>query len=286
MLGVAAVRPESETRTDGRSSAAPSPAVAWEVLRVVDGDTLEVRSPVDKVTERVRIVGIDAPERSECWADEATAALTLQAGRMVTLERDVSDRDRYGRLLRSIRNVSGQDVAGVLLDGGHVIARSYPPDTSRDAEYRDRQEAARSAGLGLWAADACGAVGSILMADAIGITIQADPPGDDTLVPNDEWVAFTNLGASDLDLTEWQVRDESASHRYRFGRTVLAPGEHVTLRTGCGTDTAADRHWCVTGSAVWNNRGDTVFLLDPVGTVVTWLAYGSSLAGSPTPGTE
>jgi micrococcal nuclease len=256
------------------------------VLRVVDGDTLEVRSPVDGLTERVRLVGIDAPERTECWADEATAALTLQAGRMVTLERDVSDRDRYGRLLRSIRDAAGQDVAGALLDGGHVIARSYPPDTTRDAEYRVRQESARTAGLGLWAEDACGAVGPRAVADSIGITIQADPPGDDTLVPNDEWVAFTNLGSSDLDLTEWQVRDESASHRYRFGRTVLAPGEHVTLHTGCGMDSVTDRHWCVTGSAVLNNGGDTVFLLDPLGTMVTWLAYGSSLAGSPSPSGE
>lgn len=285
-LGVAALLVVAATPTT--SGPVPTDAMdstPWSVLRVLDGDTFEARSPHDGATERVRIVGVDAPERGECWSDEATLGLAALVGASVDLERDVSDRDRYGRLLRHVRSADGRDIAGDLLEAGHVIARSYPPDTTRDAEYRTRQASAQSAGRGLWGRGACGAdddppPGS----DAIGITIEADPPGDDTLVPNEEWVAFTNHADVDLDLTEWQVRDESASHRYRFGPTVLAPGDTVTLRTGCGEDTVTDRHWCVTGSAVWNNGGDTVFLLDPVGTIIAWRAYGSSLPASPAPG--
>ncbi len=37
----------------------------------------------------------------------------------------------------------------------------------------------------------------------------------------------------------------------------------MNVRSGCGTDTATDLYWCNSGSAVWNNDGDTAFLFDP-----------------------
>jgi hypothetical protein len=53
----------------------------------------------------------------------------------------------------------------------------------------------------------------------------------------------------------------------------LEPGATVRVFTGCGSDSAASLYWCNTGSAVWNNSGDTAFLLDPAGNVVYTLAY-------------
>ncbi len=266
-------------------AAAPSPGPlpeTWTVVRVLDGDTLDVRV-VDDHIERVRLVGIDAPELGECWSEEATTALTVLASGALRLQPDVTDRDRYGRLLRYASDGSGHDLGAALVEHGHAIARSFPPDVARDLDYRSRQELARSEGRGLWAPDACGGGASGLPPDAIAITIQPDPPGDDTLTPNEEWVSFRNVSAAPIDLTAHMVRDESASHRYRFGDTRLGPGEAVTLRTGCGVDTVTDRHWCVTGSAVWNNTGDTVYLLDPWGTVIRWLAYGSSVVPTAAP---
>jgi hypothetical protein len=43
--------------------------------------------------------------------------------------------------------------------------------------------------------------------------------------------------------------------------------------TGCGQDTGDELYWCNTGSAIWNNSGDTAFLLDPAGNVVYSYAY-------------
>jgi hypothetical protein len=64
------------------------------------------------------------------------------------------------------------------------------------------------------------------------------------------------------------VRDESASHRFTFPDGFgLAGGATVRIHTGCGPDTATDLHWCISGSAVWNNDGDTAFLVDPAGNV-------------------
>lgn len=259
------------------SASDPSPSVpadaAWTVTQVIDGDTLRVAGPAPE--ETVRLVGINAPEHGECWADQATAALVGIVGAgPVRLVRDVSDRDMYGRLLRYVTTAGGEDVGGLLIDGGDAIARAYPPDTSRDATYRERQRVAREAGRGAWARDACGAgPASTIDPASIGIDIHPDAAGDDAGNLNDEWVRFTNLASEPLDLDGWGVRDESSSHRYRFALLVLAPDASVTLRSGCGTDTDTDRYWCVAGSAIWNNAGDTVFLLDPEGNVVTELGY-------------
>ncbi len=250
----------------------PSPDATWTVAEVIDGDTIRVAGPGTQ--ETVRIIGINAPERGECWADEATVALTelVHAGQ-VGMERDISDRDPFGRMLRYVRTPEGEDVGGRLIGDGHAIARAYPPDTSRDAAYRERQALARESGLGLWARDACGEAMASIDPASIQIEIHPDAAGDDSLNLNDEWVRFTNRGDGSLDLGGWTVRDESSSHRYHFDALILPPGADVTLRSGCGTDSDTDRYWCVSGSAVWNNGGDTVLLLDPLGNVVAQLAY-------------
>jgi micrococcal nuclease len=248
------------------------PAATWSVSEIIDGDTIRVSQPT--AVETIRLIGINAPEGGECWADVATEALSgLLAVRVVTLEQDLSDRDRYGRLLRYVATPDGADVGGLLIDGGHAWARSYPPDTSRDAVYRERQDRAQQARLGLWAPDACGAATPSIDPSAIGIEIHPDAAGDDSRNLNDEWVRFINLDDRDLDLDGWMVRDESSSHRYRFEGLVLPPGGSVTLRSGCGTDSAIERYWCVSGSAIWNNGGDSVLLLDPLGNVVAQRRY-------------
>jgi competence protein ComEC len=95
-----------------------------------------------------------------------------------------------------------------------------------------------------------------------------DADGNDNQNKNDEWVRFENGGSSPIDLTSWVVEDEGPNHRYTFGSLVLQPGEFVTLFSGCGTDDALNRYWCNSGSAVWNNDGDTVSLYDASGTLV------------------
>lgn len=96
-------------------SARPTSAQAgWQVTRVIDGDTIEVSR--DGVVERVRLLGIDTPERGQCGFDEATALVTgLVTGREVALvEGNRDDRDRYDRLLRFVEVT----VDGVVVDVG------------------------------------------------------------------------------------------------------------------------------------------------------------------------
>ncbi len=139
----------------------PAEAVAGRVTRVSDGDTIVVE--MSGVSERVRYIGLDAPEiahpdegtLAECGG-EAARALNAQLvdGREVRLERDHSDRDRFGRLLR---HVWVQSDAGWLLAGERLVrlgaadARSFPPDTGRDRQLDAAEEVARQERLGIWA---------------------------------------------------------------------------------------------------------------------------------------
>ena len=251
------VAPETETPTPTADGA--------RVVDVVDGDT--VRIEVAGEQESVRLIGINAPERGECLSGEATDRLRdLVAGQAVELVVDRTDRDQYGRLLRHVE-VEGVDVGAELVRSGLALARDYPPDTTRSDDYATAQRAAEDAGAGMWSADACDSATS--RADVVIDAIRFDADGDDNENLNDEWVRIANRSSSAVDLAGWVLKDTSATHRYPFPSGFsLEPGASVTVRTGCGTDSTTDLHWCNKGSAVWNNSGDTSFLLDPAGNIV------------------
>lgn len=256
------VAPNTEV-PDGMDSAS--------VVVVLDGDTIDVRLP-DGTEERVRLIGTNAPEGGECYAAEATDALSdLIMGQSVWLESDTSDRDQYGRLLRYVWTMDGQFVNAWTVEEGYSIARDYPPDTSRSNELHAAQQQASDARLGLWASNACGPADTSYVVIA---AIEYDALGDDNQNLNGEWVDVQNLDQVTVDLSGWVLKDESASHRFRFPQgTILEPGAKVRVFTGCGSDSPLSLHWCNTGSAVWNNSGDTAFLLDPAGNVVYTLGY-------------
>lgn len=244
----------------------------FTVLDVIDGDTLEVQAPGGPV-ERVRLVGINAPERGECFDLEATDALAELVGDgPVVLEADESDRDRYDRLLRYVE-VDGSLVNEQLVRGGFARSQAFPPDTGRQDQLDRAEDEARSAGAGLWGASACGEPSAAGRdGDVVLVAAVADPPGPDEDDPNAETVTVANQGERPADLSGWVLKDTSASHRYAFpDGFVLAPGAEVVVRTGCGSDTGTDLHWCNRGSMVWNNSGDTAYLEDPAGNTVSTL---------------
>jgi len=102
------------------------------VVRVVDGDTIVV--VVDGVEYRVRYIGIDTPETVhpsepvECFGREASQRnRSLVEGKAVVLEKDVSETDQYGRLLRHVW-VEGEMVNAALVGEGYAQVSTYPPD--------------------------------------------------------------------------------------------------------------------------------------------------------------
>jgi len=135
------------------------PTTTARVTRVVDGDTIIVA--IDGGTARVRYIGMDTPESVkpgtpvEPMAEEAAAAnRDLVEGREVVLERDVSETDQYGRLLR---DVWVQQDGRLLLVGLELVRRgfaqvtTFPPDVKYVDDLLAAQREARDAGVGLWA---------------------------------------------------------------------------------------------------------------------------------------
>lgn len=267
------VVPDTSSPLPSTSTAPPEPTVVRPMrddVAVHDGDTFSLT--VDGVPERVRLIGIDAPEVGECQSDRSTALLEdlLLDASDIVLVPDSTDRDRYGRLLRYVE-ADGVSVNEVLVRAGLALSRRYPPDTARQDALDRAQAAAEAEQVGLWNPGACGTPSSASLAIT---AIEADPPGDDTQALTQEYIEITNVGPAPVDLTGWRVKDNSASHRYLFpAGYVLTPGAAVKVRTGCGADSTTDLYWCESGSAVWNNGGDTVYVLDPNGNIAVKRSY-------------
>ena len=120
------------------------------VTTVVDGDTLRAR--FDGSTERVRLIGVDAPERGECYSKRSTALLRDLAEDTVVMilgDSTQHSRDRFGRLLAYVVLLDGIDAGQVLLErGAAVVFETRPPFARHDA-YAAAQDEATRAGVGL-----------------------------------------------------------------------------------------------------------------------------------------
>ena len=124
-----------------------------KVVRIVDGDTIVVAYGGKQY--KVRYIGMDAPETSVLnTGPRATAAnAALLKGQTVYLEKDVSEVDRFDRLLRYVWTTDGTVWTLVnleLIRQGVASAKSYPPDTRYDALYQDVQVVAQASALGIW----------------------------------------------------------------------------------------------------------------------------------------
>ena len=134
--------------------AVPAGAVDAQVVRITDGDTIRV-SFAGGTNLALRYIGIDTPETDEAFFQEAAAYNEqLILGQTVYLETDVSETDRYGRLLRHVWLADGRLVSEELVAAGLAVASTYPPDVKYQARFLDAERVARGAGLGFWATNA------------------------------------------------------------------------------------------------------------------------------------
>lgn len=123
------------------------------VVRVIDGDTVELRS-----TGRARLIGIDTPETVkpgspvECHGPQASAATKqlLPKGATVTVKRDREHQDRYGRELVYLFAANGRMVNGTLVREGHARTLRIEPNTRHARLLADLQADAKNARRGMW----------------------------------------------------------------------------------------------------------------------------------------
>ena len=126
-----------------------------KVIRVIDGDTIEVN--IGGSIYKVRYIGIDTPETVhpskpvECFGKEASGKnRELVEGKIVRLEKDVSETDRYERLLRYVW-VDDIFVNDYLVRQGYAYAYTYPPDVKYAEQFAQAQREAEENNRGLWA---------------------------------------------------------------------------------------------------------------------------------------
>ncbi|RXA20579.1 MBL fold metallo-hydrolase [Methanosarcina sp. MSH10X1] len=86
----------------------------------------------------------------------------------------------------------------------------------------------------------------------------------------DEWVRISNTGSSPVSLKGWKIEDEGSKHTYTFQPYTLNSGTTVTVYTGKGTNSASELYW-QSDNPVWNNDGDTAYLYDNSGKLISEL---------------
>lgn len=145
-----------EMRDLSDASNATSTREVVEVVRVIDGDTFVTDSG-----NRVRLLGIDTPERDECYYEPASDFVRKWIeGKEVMLEEDVTNRDEYDRLLRYVfvpYELDGEATTSPILLNRELIKRGYAtalpigPDRQYRSEFYELFLEAEEANLGLHA---------------------------------------------------------------------------------------------------------------------------------------
>lgn len=266
---------------------APTAAIVGElaqVTHIVDGDTIDVS--INGTTYRVRYIGMDTPERGAPCAREATTAnADLVWGQTVRLVRDVSETDRYDRLLRYVY-VGDTFVNGVLVSGGWAIAKDYPPDTAMSAVLHSLEAQGVSRGCALVAAPTATVVARAPQPVPIVVPPPAAQPtaapviqptaplatGSGALViigvdKRAEYVDIKNNGG-EINLAGWVLRSEKGSQDCSLGGTI-ATGQVLRI-WAMASDAGQGGFNCRFGSNIWNNsEPDAALLIDPSGTVIS-----------------
>ncbi len=222
-----------------------------KVTRVIDGDTIEVL--LNGQNYRVRYILVNTPETAhspageEPFGAEATAAnKALVEGKTVQLEKDVSETDQYGRLLRYVY-VDGMMVNAELLRQGMAHVATFPPDVKYVDEFLEIQRTAQESGAGMW-----GNWGSVQITN---VNVY------------DEYVDIENQQATAQSLKGWTLVSERGNQRCPLDGT-LGAGE--TLRVWARAKDAKKGDFnCGFEDGIWSNSNpDPAVLLNPTGAEV------------------
>ncbi|MEX1126203.1 MAG: lamin tail domain-containing protein [Acidimicrobiia bacterium] len=233
-----------------------------DVLEVEDGDTFVLGTVGREIT--IRLLGVNAPERDECFHDKAAAGLASYLDNRAVGVEDHGE-DQFGRTLGYVW--AGDTLVNLALVANGLAIATTPGDTDTwGPSLLVAEEAAYRARIGLWDQTACSGHATTDIDLSID-TAGHNPPGADDQVLDLEQVTIINNGDEAVDISGWVLRDESSAHRFRFpGGSVIGPGAAIQV-------TSDDPGWEPGGTPVWNNTGDMALLLTPDGGVTARQRY-------------
>lgn len=245
-----------------------------QVINVVDGDTIDVL--LNGAEYRVRYILVDTPETKhptkgvQPFGPEASEAnRQMVEGQTVYLEKDVSNTDRYDRLLRYVYLPDGRMVNEELLRLGLAQVATFPPDVKYVDRFTAVQREAQAAGVGLWGATP---VAEPTAASGIVSPSEDSATGDGNRVTiialnkRDEYVTLRNGGAAAVDLSGWRLLSEKGDQNCALGG-VIGPGE--TLRVwALASDAGQGGFNCGFTENIWNNSDPDAAVLFNAGDAV------------------
>lgn len=247
------------------------------VISVSDGDTLVVMSNVGP--RKVRLIGVDAPEVGQpgpgaaafgAMATEFLASL-LPADRLVWLELDLGLEDIYGRLLAyayvadphgdwRLGDVPVRQLNLALAEAGWAWVMTVQPNVRYQDLYQQAVDAAQADGLGMWSTGASETAGALPDGPIVIWCALYDPDNDNDDDEVGEWVSV--LLHEPMDTRGYYLHDDGSKQNFH-----LPPGEQP----------AGELRVHNPGQSVWNNRGDTIYLMYGDRIVDSW-DYSDHLA--------
>jgi len=211
------------------------------VISAVDGDTLDVEIGEAETIQRIRLLGINTPEKGVYYYSEAKNFLKGFNGSKVELERTVENTDQYDRLLRYVF-ANGVFLNKEILRKGYAHFYSYNDDKYTD-ELLKAEKIARDSGIGIWkrSEEECG---SCIVLKKIN---NIDPG---------EFVLLENICAFDCDLNDWTIKDD-ARHVKTLDFVLNKQSEKRIDYAG----------------SIWNDAHDSLYLRDKNGLLVLFYRY-------------
>ena len=208
------------------------------LTRVVDGDTIEAQVEGYNETWKIRMLGINTPEKGKPFSGEAKNFLTQFENKSIQLLRDFEDTDMYKRKLRYVF-YENRLLNKEILENG-LANKYYYSGLIYTQELIDAEKYARENQLGIWtkSQEAC--------ANCISL-IEVNTTGDFFRIKND--CGFN------CELEGWFVKDA--------GRKIV---KLSAINSG-------NEQTYTSKEDIWNNNGDQLFMFDKSGLLVIYYAY-------------
>lgn len=227
------------------------------VSRVIDGDTIELANG-----DVVRLIGIDAPEKSQPYNEDVLAELRKLEGKSVRMEKDTTNMDRYGRYLRYVY-LGDHFVNLELVQSGLAYAYSVNPDKRHEESFKEAERSAMENELGIWKKSD--------YSDCIVLEkFHYNAKGDDTENLADEYLSIKNECGPVMEMSGWRVRNRYGYFDIPYFE--MDGGSTVRIVTGNGTS-SPDSVFLSRDMPIWSNKEDSMYLIDGQGRVVLEKSY-------------
>ncbi|MBI2630367.1 thermonuclease family protein [Candidatus Pacearchaeota archaeon] len=210
--------------------------ITANITEVIDGDT------IDTNLGRVRLLGINTPEKKQRLYQNPKDFLSQFKGKQVYLEQTNEDKDKYGRMLRYVI-YQGINVNKEIIRQGWAHYYSYETD-KYSSELQKAEQSARIQELGIWEKSKDSCSGCIILKKLNNID-----PG--------EYVLLGNSCSFQCNLTGYTIDDDSSSHTKKLN-FILNQGEEIKIDYS---------------GSIWNDAGDSFYLRDSYGYLVLFYRY-------------